>query len=151
MDHYPLPTDTQHVQIESRQYKLGIDLGEGIPRITMLVAALFAAVWWTLLFIVLGVPILAYVFFYIAPPGALTFFAVRKDRGGRYAYVTVVDRFRYLKRRHRPIIPLPGHPHPTTAARRWWANLLPAHRNKARIIRAEFRIVDIDKVKGTTK
>lgn len=150
MDHYPLPTDTQHVQIESRQYKLGIDLGEGIPRITMLVGGLFAAVWWALLFF-LGVPILAYVFFYLAPPGALTFFAIRKDRGGRYAYVTVVDRIRYLKRRHRPIIPLPGHPAPSNAAHRFLTDHTRAHRNRPRVIRAQFHIIDIDQVKGAKK
>ena len=108
---YPLPTDTQHVSIESRQYRLfKFDLGEGIGRTKMLVVALIVVPWITLMAL-LGVSILTWSVFYIGPPAALAFAALRTDAGGRPTYAKWLDQVRYWLRRHRPLVNQPGGGH----------------------------------------
>lgn len=107
---YPLPTDTRHVSIEGRQYRLfnRVDLGEGIPRTTALIVVLIS-VPWIVLMAVLGVGLSGgQLMFYLLPPAALSFFAVRPDAGGRPSYATWLDHGRWLLRRHETLIPLPG-------------------------------------------
>lgn len=105
---YPLPTDTQHVSIESRQYRLfNFDLGEGISRMKMLVCTVIV-VPWIVLMVILGVPLLAQSPFYIVPPAAICIFALRTDAGGRPTYAKWLDRARYLRRRRRPMVERPG-------------------------------------------
>ena len=105
---YPLPTDTQHVSIESRQNRLfTFDLGEGIGRTKMLVAALIVVPWIALMAL-LGVSILTWSVFYIGPPAALAFAALRTDAGGRPTYAKWLDQGRYWLRRHRALVHQPG-------------------------------------------
>lgn len=105
---YPLPTDTQHVSIESRQYRLfNFDLGEGISRMKMLIAVLIFVPWFVLMAIV-GVSLLRQFPIYIVPPALLTFFALATDPGGRPSYAKWLDRARYLWRRALPLIEKPG-------------------------------------------
>jgi len=107
---YPLPTDTAHVKIESRQYEiLGRDLGEGIAREKLLLGAIIVG-GWVGLAVLVGVPFLSAIGpeVYIAPPLLGTWWALRTDDGGRPTYAAWLDRFRYLLRRHRPIVPSPA-------------------------------------------
>ena len=47
---FPLPTDTTHVRIESRQYRIfKLDLGEGVPRRKLAVGAAIIAPYWLIL------------------------------------------------------------------------------------------------------
>ena len=109
---FPLPTDTVHVRIESRQYKLfKMDLGEGVPRRKLGVGALIVLPYWLLLATVFHLSPLAgggkggAVF--IAPAALLVFLALRPDAGGRARYVLWLDRFRFLVRRFTPMIASP--------------------------------------------
>jgi len=109
---FPLPTDTVHVRIESRQYKLfKMDLGEGVPRRKLGVGALIVLPYWVLLATVFHLSPLAgggkggAVF--IAPAALLVFLALRPDAGGRARYVLWLDRFRFLVRRFTPMIASP--------------------------------------------
>lgn len=105
---YQLPTDTQHVSIESRQYRLfNFDLGEGISRMKMLVGVLIFVPWFVLMAII-GVSLLRQFPIYIAPPALVTFFALATDAGGRPSYAKWLDRGRYLWRRSVPMIDKPG-------------------------------------------
>lgn len=107
---YPLPTDTRHVSIEGRQYRLfnKVDLGEGIPRTTALIVVLIT-VPWVVLMITFGVGLAGgLLMVYLMPPAVLSFFAIRPDHGGRPSYAKWLDHARWLMRRHEPLIPLPG-------------------------------------------
>ena len=109
---FPLPTDTVHVRIESRQYKLlKMDLGEGVPRRKLAVGAIIVLPYWILLATVFGVSPLdgggRGGVLYIAPAALLVFAALRPDQGGRPRYVLWLDRFRFLVRRFTPMIASP--------------------------------------------
>lgn len=105
---YPLPTDTQHVSIESRQYRMfNFDLGEGISRMKMLVGVIIFVPWFVLMGLV-GVSLLKQFPIYIAPPSMVTFFALATDAGGRPSYAKWLDRVRYLWRRSRPLVSKAG-------------------------------------------
>ena len=102
---FPLPSDTVHVRIESRQYNLlRLDLGEGVPRRRLLVASAIVVPCWLLLGLVIGVPVLRFAFLYIVPPAVLAMVALRSDEGGRPRYVLWLDRVRYLGRRWLPML-----------------------------------------------
>jgi len=104
---YTLPTDTRHVKIRSRQYDLfNKDLGEGFERQKALVVAIIVG-GWAVMMLIAGAPLLssATVAIYVAPPALLSFFAVKEDAGGRPAYASWWDRFRFLFRRGRPLVP----------------------------------------------
>lgn len=107
---FPLPTDTRHVSIEGRQYRLfnKVDLGEGIPRTTALIVVLIT-IPWIVLMASLGVGISGTkLVFYLLPPAVLSFMALRKDGGGRPSYAKWLDYVRWRMRRHQQLIPLPG-------------------------------------------
>lgn len=103
---FPLPSDTRHLNIESRQYKLlGVDLGHGWPRAVFKVGAWFFIPWWILLWR-LGMPLFANgaLLVWLGPPALLTMAAFTKDAGGRYRLYAWIDRVTYLTRRPRPIV-----------------------------------------------
>jgi hypothetical protein len=100
----PMPTDTAHVRIESRQYRLfKIDLGEGVPRIAMKVGA-FVFPPWFLLCAVLGISIISGLMIWLGPPSLLTWRAMSLDDGGRRRYRGWLDHLGWLLRGHRPIV-----------------------------------------------
>ena len=75
MEHhsYPLPTDTRHVRIESRQYEIfNFDLGEGIVRSRAVVAAIIV-LGWVIIAAIAGVPLLSQFgpACYLGPPAAV--------------------------------------------------------------------------------
>jgi hypothetical protein len=105
---YQLPTDTQHVSIESRQYRIfTFDLGEGIGRTKALIVALIV-VPWVVLMALLGVSILRGAVLYMFPPALVAFRALHTDAGGRPTYAKWLDQCRYWLRRRRPLVPQPG-------------------------------------------
>lgn len=113
---FPLPTDTAHVRIESRQYRLfKLDLGEGIPRVTLKVGAAVFAPWFGLCWLV-GIPMVSGLLFWLMPPVLITWRAMSRDEGGRLRLVAWGDRLSWISRRHRPIVnagttsPLPPQP-----------------------------------------
>lgn len=104
---YPLPTDTRHVRMESRQYEIfNFDLGEGIVRGRAVVAAVIV-LGWVIIAAIAGVPLISQLgpAYYLGPPALLVFFALRTDHGGRPAYALWWDYLRYFQRRSRPIVP----------------------------------------------
>lgn len=104
-NHLPLPTDTAHVRIESRQYRLlNLDLGEGVPRSTLKVAAMVIIPWSALLWLI-GVPLLPgqWLFVWALPPLLLLGRCVRRDASGRVGLAGLLDAaaFRTQRSRHR--------------------------------------------------
>lgn len=82
---YPLPTDTRHTNLETRQYDVfGMDLGEGIPRSAIKVAALLFTPW-LLLLLVLDAPFMTGVWptVWISPPLVATWLLTSRDGSGR--------------------------------------------------------------------
>lgn len=91
---FPMPTDTAHVRLRTRQYRiLSFDLGEGIERASIKVAATIALPWFLLLG-VLGVSPLHRPYFYLVPVALLTLRAVGRDAGGRLRIRGWLDSFR---------------------------------------------------------
>ena len=108
---FPLPTDTAHVRIESRQYRIfRFDLGEGIVRWKAAVAAAIVAPYWVTL-LILGVTPLSGTgrggVLFLFPAVVMVWAALRPDVGGRPRYALWLDRIRFLARRHRPMIASP--------------------------------------------
>jgi hypothetical protein len=96
---FALPTDTAHVRLRSRQYRiLKFDLGEGVERATVKVVALFL-VPWTGLLLALGVPLLTRPYAYVVPPALLAFRACSRDAGGRVRLRGWLDRATFRVRR----------------------------------------------------
>src|SRR4051812_13952983 len=111
MARFPLPTDTAHLRIESRQYRIfKFDLGEGIVRWKAAVATAIVAPYWVTL-LMLGVTPLSGTgrggVVFIFPAVVMVWAALRPDRGGRPCYALWLDRLRFAGRRRRPMIATP--------------------------------------------
>ena len=105
---YHLPSASQYLRIETRQYELfGKPLGEGVKRVYVVMAMLIVPPWFILTWII-GVPILTMIWAYFLPPIILVMILTRPDRAGRYSYISVYDRALFVVRRFRPVIPRPG-------------------------------------------
>jgi hypothetical protein len=81
----PLPTDTQHLRLETRQYELfNRPLGQGIPRRTLYLGAAVFTAWFTLL-LTLGLSPLSRLgpFLFIVPPFAVVFLGTKPGDDGR--------------------------------------------------------------------
>jgi hypothetical protein len=137
---FPLPSDTAHVRIESRQYRIfKLDLGEGVPRRKLAVGAVIILPYWLILGVIFGLSPLAGQgkggIAYIAPAALLVFLALTPDEGGRASYVLLLDRIRFFLRRFTPMIaspiarPTPGRPFIVTAR---WSVIDPAASRKLR-------------------
>jgi hypothetical protein len=146
---FPLPSDTAHVRIESRQYRIfKLDLGEGVPRRKLAVGAVIIAPYWLILGVIFGLSPLAGQgkggIAYIAPAALLVFLALKPDEGGRASYVLMLDRIRFFLRRFTPMIaspiarPTPGRPFIVTAR---WSVLDPA---ASRRLRKTLQAIDIE-------
>ena len=150
---FPLPTDTTHVRIESRQYRIfKLDLGEGVPRRKLAVGAAIIAPYWLILGVIFHLSPLAGQgkggIAYIAPAALLVFLALRPDEGGRASYVLVLDRIRFFLRRFTPMItspisrPTPGRPFIVSAR---WSVIDPA---ASRRLRKTLRDIDNELASG---
>jgi hypothetical protein len=109
---YPLPTDTAHIRIESRQYRIfKFDLGEGIARWKVAVAVVIIVPYWMVLGLILQVPPLLGngkgSLLYLFPAVLMTWSALRPDAGGRPRYALWLDMFRFWVRRSDPMIDHP--------------------------------------------
>lgn len=145
-----MPTDTVHVTLESRQYNMfNLDLGEGVARRKMLVSAIVGGVWVTLMLII-GVPLMNAPWAYVVPPTLLVVFATKLDAGGRPNYASWLDRFRFLLRRRRPLIPPVGEPDRHLVAA-WWANLVGPITDTPFEVGVRFLIIDPTTIKGASK
>lgn len=82
---FQLPTDTQHLQVETRQYELfNRPLGQGIVRRRLYVGAAVCAVWFLLLLII-GLSPLSRLgpALYLVPPFATVYIGTRTGDDGR--------------------------------------------------------------------
>jgi hypothetical protein len=109
---FALPTDTQHLQLETRQYELfNRPLGQGIVRRRLYVGLVACAVWCGLLG-VLGVNPLSQVgpLLYIVPPFAAVYMGTRTGDDGRMVVMRWYDALlaRMPQRRARIRNPLLG-------------------------------------------
>lgn len=109
---FPLPTDTAHIRIESRQYKIfRFDLGEGVARWKVAVGTAIVIPWFVIMGLIFRVPPLAGhgkgALPYLFPAVIMTWAALRPDAGGRPRYALWLDRFRYWMRRSTPMIDNP--------------------------------------------
>ncbi len=80
-----LPTDTQHLQLETRQYELfNRPLGQGIARRKMYVAVVVCVVWFALMLLFGLNPISRFgPTLYIVPPFAFVYFGTKAGDDGR--------------------------------------------------------------------
>ncbi len=120
LSRFPLPTDTAHVRIESRQYRIfSFDLGEGIPRWKAAAAAALVAPYWAALLLCGVTPIAGTGrggVLFLFPAVLMVWAALRPDPGGRPRYALWLDRIRFLYRRSAPMIATPlANTHPGRA------------------------------------
>lgn len=103
---FPLPTDTAHVRLESRQYRiLRFDLGEGVPRAAIKVGLVVFGPWLLACYLI-GVQQLGArgVGLWLIPPTLLTWRACSRDASGRLRMAAWSDQLAWLLRQHRPIV-----------------------------------------------
>jgi hypothetical protein len=90
---FPLPTDTQHLQLETRQYELfNRPLGQGIVRRRLYLGAAVCVVWFTVLLVV-GLNPLSRLgpALFIVPPFAIVYMGTRIGDDGRMTAVRSYD------------------------------------------------------------
>lgn len=88
-----LPTDTQHLHLETRQYELfNRPLGQGIPRRKLYLGVLVCVVWCTLVLLVGVNPLSRFgPMLYIVPPFATVYLGTRVGDDGRMAALRWYD------------------------------------------------------------
>ncbi|MFJ5099254.1 hypothetical protein [Streptomyces sp. NPDC088557] len=100
-------TYTRHLDLETRQHELlGLDLGEGVPRKTLVLGLALFGLWVGLLLLLLGLPTAQSSALYLIPPiftAAVGTQRSRKTDRRRNLTVWVISA-RYLLLGHRPVI-----------------------------------------------
>lgn len=99
-------TVSRHLKFETRQHKLGVDLGEGIPRKTLILGLIIFPVWWVMVFSVLhGVNQITGMI-YLLPPSLFLWFGTQESDGNlrRMRFTQGLLRLRYAATNHRPVI-----------------------------------------------
>lgn len=99
-------TVSRHLKFETRQHKLGVDLGEGIPRKTLILGFIIFPVWWVMVFSVLhGVNQITGMI-YLLPPSLFLWFGTQESDGNlrRMRFTQGLLRLRYAATNHRPVI-----------------------------------------------
>lgn len=99
-------TVSRHLKFETRQHKLGVDLGEGIPRKTLILGFIIFPVWWAMVFSVLhGVNQITGMI-YLLPPSLFLWFGTQESDGNlrRMRFTQGLLRLRYAATNHRPVI-----------------------------------------------
>lgn len=102
-------THTHHLALETRQHEfLGIDLGEGPPRRTLVFGVVVGVVWVLLLVWILGAPTKWTFILYTTPPVLLTYYGTQwaPNMPRRRRYTVWALAIRQLMKGHRPIIGL---------------------------------------------
>ncbi|MEU9237112.1 hypothetical protein [Streptomyces subrutilus] len=100
-------TYTRHFDLETRQHELlGMDLGEGVSRRTLVLGLVLYLVWTGGLLLVIGLPTQVTFTFYFLPPLLTAIFGTqrsgRNDRRWNITYWALT--IRYLTVGHRPVI-----------------------------------------------
>lgn len=111
-----LPTDTVHLNLQTRQYELlGRSLGRGVERRVLLIGAISVALWWSVL-LLLGMPILHRLspLVFLVPPVVFVLYGTRRDDTGRMVLAAWRDwsQFRLPSRRAaigNPLLDINGH------------------------------------------
>lgn len=82
---FQLPTDTQHLQLETRQYELfNRPLGQGIPRRTLYLGVAVGVVWFVVMLLIGVSPLSRFgPLVYIVPPFATVYLGTRIGDDGR--------------------------------------------------------------------
>lgn len=99
-------TVSQHLKFETRQHKLGLDLGEGIPRKTLILGLIIFPLWWVMVFSILhGVNQITGMI-YLLPPSMFLWFGTQESDGNlrRMRFTQGLLRVRYGLTNHRPVI-----------------------------------------------
>lgn len=99
-------TVSRHLKFETRQHKLGLDLGEGIPRKTLILGLIIFPVWWVIVFSILhGVNQITGMI-YLLPPSMFLWFGTQESDGNlrRMRFTQGLLRVRYSFTNHRPVI-----------------------------------------------
>lgn len=99
-------TVSRHLKFETRQHKLGIDLGEGIPRKTLILGLIIFPLWWVMVFSILhGVNQITGMI-YLLPPSMFLWFGTQESDGNlrRMRFTQGLLRVRYGLTNHRPVI-----------------------------------------------
>lgn len=99
-------TVSRHLKFETRQHKLGVDLGEGIPRKTLILGLIIFPLWWVMVFSILhGVNQITGMI-YLLPPSLFLWFGTRESDGNlrRMRFTQGLLRVRYGFTNHRPVI-----------------------------------------------
>jgi hypothetical protein len=102
-------TLTQHFQIETRQHELfGLDLGDGVPRRSLVWGTTFLVTWSLLCFPILGMPTQGTFSLYFLPPMFAAYFAFQSSaaQSRRVNLTQWAIKVRYVLIGHRPIISL---------------------------------------------
>ena len=99
-------TVSRHLNFETRQHKLGVDLGEGIPRKTLLLALIIYPVWWVIVFSILHGVNQITAMAYLLPPTLFLWFGTQESDGNmrRMRFTQGMLRVRYAFTNHRPVI-----------------------------------------------
>ncbi len=99
-------TVSRHLKFETRQHKLGLDLGEGIPRKTLILGLIIFPLWWVIVFSILhGVNQITGMI-YLLPPSMFLWFGTQESDGNlrRMRFTQGLLRVRYGFTNHRPVI-----------------------------------------------
>lgn len=99
-------TVSRHLNFETRQHKLGVDLGEGIPRKTLILALIIYPVWWVIVFSILHGVNQITAMAYLLPPTLFLWFGTQESDGNmrRMRFTQGMLRVRYAFTNHRPVI-----------------------------------------------
>lgn len=99
-------TVSQHLNFETRQHKLGVDLGEGIPRKTLILGLIIYPVWWVIVFSILHGVNQITAMAYLLPPTLFLWFGTQESDGNlrRMRFTQGMLRVRYGLTNHRPVI-----------------------------------------------
>lgn len=99
-------TVSRHLKFETRQHKLGVDLGEGIPRKTLILGLIIYPLWWVMAFSILHGVNQITAMLYLLPPTMFLWFGTQESEGNlrRMRFTQGLLRVRYAATNHRPVI-----------------------------------------------
>ena len=99
-------TVSRQLRIETRQYDLLIDLGEGIARRNLFLVGLVFPTWWFLVFNMTHVFNPNLMLLYVVPPSLFMIYGTHESRGNsrRMIFTQAILRARYALTGHRPVI-----------------------------------------------
>lgn len=99
-------TVSRHLEFETRQHKLGVDLGEGIPRKTLILGLIIYPAWWVIVFSILHGVNQITAMAYLLPPTLFLWFGTQESDGNmrRMRFTQGLLRVRYGLTNHRPVI-----------------------------------------------